>query len=80
VSVLHELGHLQARDKGLDDNNEVLAWMLARRIMKAHPDVFEQIPSDEWKLYVDDGLASYEALLGSHVISHWTAYVKEALK
>jgi hypothetical protein len=48
--------------------------------MKAHPDVFEQIPSDEWKLYVDDGLASYEALLGSHVISHWTAYVKEALK
>jgi hypothetical protein len=80
VSVLHELGHLQARDSGLDDANEVLAWLLARRILKAHLDVFEQIPSDEWDLYVDDGLAYYEALLGSDVILRWAEDSKEALK
>ena len=80
VSVLHELGHIQAYDKGLDNDNEVLAWVLARRIMQAHTGVFEQIPSDEWELYVKDGLASYETLLGSHAILCWATSAKVALK
>jgi hypothetical protein len=76
VSILHELGHLQTFDNGLDDDKEVLAWGLAKDILKAYPDVFGVISDAEWDLYVQDGLKSYENILGSAAIQQW----KNALK